>query len=127
MKKEQIKKLANVSIEKWKNRLGFSRWKINVKIVVFNRADGFPQQGDFCVDYSKRKATILIGATLKSSIEEIIVHELIHIMLWLIDQKMVSVIKRMPKNEQKRAEDDFLGRLEKVVDCLTKSFLRIQK
>ena len=124
MKKELIKKLADCSVKKWKSHLGFSGWEIDAKITVFNRADGFPQQGDFRVDYSKKKATILIGASLKLSVEKIIVHELVHLMLWPLDQKIMSTIKRLPKTEQKRIEDDFLGKLEKVVNRITKSFLR---
>ena len=127
MKKELIIKLANESIKKWKNRLGFSGWKIDTKIMVFNRADGFPQQGDFRVDYLKKKATILIGIILKSSVEEIVVHELVHLLLWPLDQKMMSTIKRLPKTEQKKIEDDFLGKLERIVDHITKSFLRTQE
>lgn len=127
MEKELIRKLANKSIKKWKSQLGLFGWKIDAKITVFNRADGFPQQGDFRVDYPKKKATILIGASLKSSVEEIIVHELVHIMLWPLDQRVVLMIQNLPPPEQKKAEDNFLGKLEKVVDHITKSFLRTQE
>src|SRR3989344_7575593 len=127
MEEKLKRKLANKSVTKWKNRLNFSGWKIDVKIAVFSRTDGFPQQGDFRVNYPKKKATILIGANLKSSVEEIVVHELVHIMLWPLDQKMMSAIKRLPKKKQKKSEDNFLGKLEKVVGRITKSFLRIQK
>ena len=124
MEKELVRKLADKTIKKWKKRLGFSGWKIDAKITVFKRPDGFPQQGDFRVNYPKKKATILIGASLKLSVEKIIVHELVHLMLWPLDQKIMSTIKRLPKTEQKRIEDDFLGKLEKVVNRITKSFLR---
>lgn len=127
MKKELIRKLANESIKKWKGRLGFSGWKIDVKITLFKRADGFPQDGDIVMDYQKKKATILIGTILKSPVEEIIVHELVHLMLRPIDQKMVLIIKHLPQSKRKRVEDDFLGKLEKVVGRITKSFLRTQK
>lgn len=127
MEEKLIRKLANESVKKWKNRLGFSGWKIDAKIAVFRRTDGFPQQGDFRIDYPKKQATILISTNLKSSVEEIVVHELIHIMLWPLDQKMTSEIKRLSKNIQKKSEDDFLKKLESVVSRITKSFLRIQK
>ncbi len=124
MRKEDIRKSASESIKKWKNRLGFSEWKIDVKIVTFNRADGYPQQGDFRTSHSKNKATILVGIVLKSSVEEIVVHELVHLMLWPIDQKTIAIIKKLPRAKQKKAEGDFLGKLEKVVAQITKSFLR---
>ncbi|MEK9180602.1 MAG: hypothetical protein AAB897_04290 [Patescibacteria group bacterium] len=124
MKKEKIKKLANTSIKKWKSRLGFSDWKIDAKVTVFKRADGFPQDGDFIVNYGKKRATILIGTILKSSVEEIIVHELVHLMLWPIDQKTMSTIRQLPQSKQKRAKSGFLDELEEVVEQITKSFLR---
>lgn len=127
MEKELIRKLATESIKKWKNQLGFSRWKIDAKIAVFNRVDGFPQDGDIVINYPKKQATILIGKILKSSVEEIVVHEMIHLMLWPLDQNMMLEIKRLPKGEQKRIEDNFLGKLEKVVDHIAKSFLRTGK
>ncbi len=123
MKEELIKNLAEKSIKKWKSRLGFSGWKIDAKITVFNRADGFPQDGDIVVNYSKKQATILIGKILKSSVEEIIVHELVHLMLWPLDQKTMSAIKQLPKTEQKKIEDDFLGKLEDMVARITNSLL----
>lgn len=124
MRDKKIRKLTNESIKKWKNRLGFSGWKVDAKIVVFHRPDGYPQQGDFRTNYPKKKATIRIGTILKSPVEEIIVHELIHLMLWPIDQKTMSIVRQLPKTRQKRATSDFLGKLEKVVAQITKSLLR---
>lgn len=127
MKSDQIKKLADQSVKKWKSRLEFSGWKIDVKITTFKRADNFPQDGDIVVDYPKKKATILIGTIRKAPIEKIVVHELVHLMLWPLDQNAMLIIKAVKRKRQKKAEENFLGKLEKVVDRITKTFLRLRK
>lgn len=124
MNKELILKTARQNISKWKELLGFSGWKIFPEIAIFKRSDGYPQQGDFRLDYARKKITILIGEELTLSVEEIIVHELVHIMLWPLDQKCVSTIHKLPRAKQKRSESDFLGKLEVVVDQITKGYLR---
>lgn len=123
MKKELIRKLANESIKKWKSHLGFSGWKIDARVVIFKRNDNFPQDGDIVIDYLKKKAAILIGTKPKASVEEIVVHELVHLMLWPLDQKMMSAIKRLSQAKQKRIKGDFLGKLENVTAKITKAIL----
>ncbi len=126
MQKDSILKSAQHSIKKWKKHLGFVGWKIDAKITTFNRADGYPQQGDFRMNFSKKRATILLGTNLRWSVEEIVLHELVHIMVWPIDQQAISAIRKLPRQKQAKAEDKFLGELEAVVDQITKSFLRVQ-
>lgn len=127
MRETKIKRLAEQCVKKWKNHLGFSEWRINVEITTFKRADNFQQDGDIVVDYKKKKATVLIGGILKSSVEEIVVHELAHLLLWPLDQDVMLVIKTVKLNNRNKTEENFLDKLEKAVDHLTKSFLRIQK
>lgn len=127
MKEIEIKKLAKKYIKKWGKRLGFSEWKIGAEITIFKRADHFPQDGDIIIDYPKKKATVLIGVNLKAPIEEVVVHELVHLMLWPLDQNAMSVIKVAKWANRKRTEKKFLGKLEKVVDRITRSFLQAQK
>ena len=124
MEEEAIKKLAKKNIEKWKIRLGFSDWEISAKITAFRRTDGFLQDGDIVVNYSKKQAIILVGTTLKALVEEVVIHELVHLMLWPLDQKIISIIKTLPRTEQKRAEEDFLGKLEDVAAQITKAVLQ---
>jgi len=124
MKEEEIKKLAEGSIKKWKGCLGFSGWKISAQVTAFKRTDDFLQDGDIIVDHPQKQATILIGTILKAPVEEVVVHELIHLMLWPLDKKMISIIKKLPLAEQKREEENFLGKLENVTAQITQAVLR---
>ncbi|MDO8639024.1 MAG: hypothetical protein Q7R43_05605 [Candidatus Daviesbacteria bacterium] len=119
-----MKKLAEKNIEKWKIRLGFSDWEISAKITTFRRTDCFLQDGDIIINYPKKQATILIGTILKAPVEEIVIHELVHLMLWPLDQRIISIIKTLPQTEQKRAEEDFLSKLEDVAAQITKVVLQ---
>lgn len=122
-KEKILKEQAEKSLKKWQTRLGFPDWEFEVKVIEFKRPDGFLQDGDIIVNYPKKQATILIGTILKAPVEEIIVHELVHLILWPLDRKTTSIIKLLPKSKQKKGLDDFLGKLEKTAAKITKVFV----
>ena len=127
MKKETRKKQAENVLKKWKNFLGFGSWKFKVKVIKFQREDGFLQDGDIKVNYLKKQASIVIGNQLKASAEEIVVHELVHLMLWKFDRKMALIIKSLHKLGQEKAMDEYLGKLEKIVKMITMVFIKKRK
>lgn len=123
MNKEVITTEARHSLKKWKSRVGFARWRIGVRTKAFHRADGYPQDGDFTANYHAQRATIFLGTEPRHSIEEIVIHELVHIILLPLDQKTISAIRFLPKSKQRREGDSFFGALETVVDQITKGLL----
>lgn len=110
MTKTRIDKL----IEKWQNILHLSDWKIDYKFVDFKRADNYPQKGDIEVNTQTKIAIILLKED-QQDIENTIVHELVHLMLWDLDH----YAERQLLNNQK---DKYLELLESTVTNLTKIF-----
>jgi len=113
--KKEMQKL----IKKWQLMLGLEDWILNVKFVDFNRKD-YEQSGDIKVDQKNKKATILISNNPKYSDEQIIVHELVHLLLWEYDHHRENLI---PKNKKGR----YFNLLEKTAAKFTKILLQNNK
>lgn len=105
-------------IKKWQDKLGLRKWKIDFKLVnEFKRKDSYPQSGDIRVDLRKRQVTILIIKTATRT-EEIIVHELVHLLLWEWDHQL----EKLCKNKQEL--EKHLSILENTTWKLTKILLK---
>lgn len=83
----------------------------------FARQDNYPQTGDIKVNLQKKQATILILKTTTKT-EEVIVHELVHLLLWEWDHQL----ERSCKNKQER--EKHMEILENTVWKLTKILLK---
>ena len=88
----------------------------------------WPKTGDFKLDCDDRKAILLLNAAdpKQENPEEVIVHELMHIKLYPLDQVTESLI--LSSFEEGSAARDFAYRqfftaLEQTVEELTKCFL----
>ena len=103
----------------WQAILNLNDWCIDVKFVNFKRKD-YQQSGDIEVDLKNKKATILISNNPKYDDEQIIVHELVHLLLWKHDHFCENLI---PKNKK----DRYFDLLEETAAKLTKILLQNNK
>jgi predicted metal-dependent hydrolase len=119
-----IKKDVEKYLSKWQNKLQLRDWNITVKIIRTR----WRKSGDIKVDLENRKATLLINHKPKClNLEEIVVHELLHIKLYGLDQMIEDLIdilygKRKTKKRQ-FAWNQFMSLLETTVEDLTKGYL----
>lgn len=100
-------------------------WDVNLQFV---EDDSWPKTGDFKIDCDDRKAILLLNIAnpKQSNLEEVILHELMHIKLYPLDQVTESLITSNFE-EGTRAYDfayqQFFLSLEQTVEELTKCFL----
>lgn len=84
--------------------------------------------GDFKIDCDDRKAILLLNAAnpKQENVEEVIVHELMHIKMYPLDQVTESMIVNCFESgspAQNFAYQQFFTTLEQTVEELTKCFL----
>jgi hypothetical protein len=122
------KKDVDMYLARWQGRLRLRDWNISIKIV----RTPWRKSGDIQADPENKKATLLINQKPKcKDIEEIVVHELLHIKLYGLDQMIEDLInllygKRKTKKRQ-FAWNRFMSQLETTVEDLTKGYLSSKK
>ena len=122
MEREQIQGL----FEKYCRKLRLTpAWDVRLELV---EDPAWPKTGDFRLDCDDRKAILLLNAAnpKQENLEEVIVHELMHIKLYPLDQVTESLI--VSGFEEGSAAQDFAYRqfftaLEQTVEELAKCFL----
>lgn len=128
VKKEKglaIGKLEEI-MGKWQAKLLLNGWNLTLKSVEFHRKDGFRQSGDIKVKPKKSEAVLLLTNKPFKDEEEVIVHELLHLLFWDYDTFAESVIL---KNCQKFRGDHlkYMDKLEETVKNLTDIFIQNKK
>ena len=103
-------------ISYWQAFLNLTNWEIDCRLVDFKRKDKYNQSGDIQVDIKKKKATVLLKKEETGKDSSIILHELIHLVLWDMD---AFVDKSLPP----RKKDEYLGHLEDAVSRIEKIML----
>ena len=100
-------------------------WDVRLELVD---DPAWPKTGDFKIDCDDRKAILLLNAASpkQENLEEVIVHELMHLKLYPLDQVTESLI--LSSFEEGTAARDFAYRqfftaLEQTVEELAKCFL----
>ena len=111
---ERIELLQNY-LKSWQKRLNLQKWNLSIKLVKFNRTD-FNQSGDIKVDLKDKNATILIAKDKTGKDNAVILHELIHLMLWEFDH---FIEEKVPNNKK----DEYFDLLEKTVADLTEAIV----
>jgi len=111
-------------LTRWQDRLRLRDWDITIKVV----RTPWRKSGDIQADLENKTATILVNQKPKcQDLEEIVVHELLHIKLYGLDQMIEELINILygKRNTKKRqfAWNQFMSRLETTVDDLTKGYL----
>ena len=115
--KEELDRLLLV----WQKKLRMEDWKLDIKIVDFERRD-FRQSGDFVADPPKKVASILMTFDPWRGDEEYtLVHELIHALIFDLDKFSEEQIFKNDQNNP--AYDDYLDKLEATVHHLTQIIL----
>ena len=122
MDREQITAL----FEKYIRKLRIApAWDIRLE---FAEDPSWPKTGDFRIDCDDRKAVLLLNADnpKQENLEEVIVHELMHIKMYPLDQVTESLIlSSFPEESPARdfAYRQFFTALEQTVEELAKCFL----
>ncbi|WBW98753.1 hypothetical protein [Oceanirhabdus sp. W0125-5] len=118
---KEVKRL----LDKWQDILRLRDWDIKIKMVDTE----WRKSGDVKIDSDDRKAILLINSNPKSTnLEELVVHELLHIKLWPMDQMIEkSIIREFGEDDNCPKKDfameHFFMTLERTVEELTKGFL----
>jgi hypothetical protein len=106
-REEKIEK----SLRFWQRFLNLGSWQIDFKIKKFERKD-FVQSGDIKVDVKNKKASVLICDAETGCDDYIILHELIHLVLWEYDHFVEDNISDNKKGQ-------YFELLEKTAKDLT--------
>ena len=113
-------------INKWQDILRLRDWDIKLKIVETE----WRKSGDIKIDMDDKKAFMLINNNPKSTnLEELVVHELLHLKLWGMDQMLEGFINQIfgeGEGDIKKefAMNQFFILLESTVEDLTKGLLK---
>ena len=112
-------------LNKWQNILRLRDWDIMIKIVESK----WRKSGDIKVDLEDKKAVLLLNHTPKcENLEELIIHELLHLKLYGMDQMiedLLSIVYGKKEKNPKRefAITQFMILLESTVGDLAKGYL----
>ena len=112
-------------LARWQPILRLADWDIDVRLVT----TPWRKTGDVKVDLDDRKAVLLLNAEPRSeNLEENVVHELIHVKLYALDQMLVDLLDAVfgsDPAEPKRsfAETQFMQHLESTTEDLAKALL----
>jgi len=112
-------------MQKWQDLLRLRDWDIRIQIVE----TPWRKSGDVKIDLEDKKAVLLVNRTPKSeNLEELVVHELLHIKLYGMDQmieELFSAVYGDEEDDPKRefAYTQFMVLLESTVEDLTKGLL----
>ena len=116
----------NALFEKYIRKLRITpAWDIRLEFV---EDPAWPKTGDFKIDCDDRKAVLLLNAVnpKQENLEEVIVHELMHIKMYPLDQVTESLITNCFEEgsaASKFAYQQFFTALEQTVEESTKCFL----
>ena len=115
---KRIDKL-NQNLRYWQVLLNLQSWKLDIKLVEFDRPD-WPQSGDIEVDLNNKKATILLSKAETGKDSAIILHELVHLIFWEYDR---FCAENIPENKKK----EYFDHLEKTIAVLSNIFIQKDK
>jgi len=116
---------ARAVLARWQPTLRLADWDIDLQLI----AGAWRKSGDVKVDLDDRKAILLLNAEPRSeNLEETIVHELVHLRLYALDQMLVELLDAVfgaDGTEPRRAfaETRFMTLLESTTEDLTKALL----
>lgn len=121
---EEVEKHLN----RWQDILRLRDWDIKIRIVETE----WRKSGDIKIDLEDKKAVLLVNnAPTCENLEELVIHELLHVKLYGMDQMIEDLLcavfgkKEDPKREF--AHTQFMVLLESTVEDLTKGYLAAVK
>jgi hypothetical protein len=112
-------------VAKWQNILRLRDWDIRTTIVKTT----WRKSGDIKIDLEDRKAVFLVNSCSKcENLEELVIHELLHLKLYGLDQMIEELLSAVYGDKAKDAKRElaatqFMKLLESTVEDLTKGYL----
>ncbi len=120
-------KKANEYLIKWQDILRLRDW--DIKIYEVNKE--WRKTGDVKIDETNKRAVLMLNNCNphQDNLEALIIHELLHVKLWGMDQMIEELIGNVfGTNEEDLkycfAINKFMGVLETTVEDLAKGFLK---
>jgi hypothetical protein len=116
---------AGAVVSRWQPILRLADWDIDLRLVE----TPWRKTGDVKVDLDDRKAVLLLRVGQPAErLEEIVVHELVHLRLYALDQMLVQLLDATFGSEEKDArrefaETQFMQLLESTTEDLAKALL----
>lgn len=121
-------KQAQNWLDKWQDVLRLRDWDIKLHLVDSE----WRKTGDIKIDRTNKEAILMLNSfnPKVTNIEEVIVHELIHLRLWDMDQMIEQLIySTFGKDEEdpkfEFAYNRFMVTLETTTEEITKSLIRL--
>ena len=117
---------VNPLFEKWIGILRLKNvWDVKLELID---DESFGKTGDFRIDPDDRKAILMLNASnpKQENIEEVIVHELLHLKLYPLDQLTEGLIDghyEQGSPAYNTIYTQFMTMLEQTVEEMTKCFL----
>ena len=115
-------------LRKWQERLRLKDW--DIKLQLINKE--WNKTGDIKIDMTDKKAIVMINNynPKENNLEPVIIHELLHLKLWGMDQmieQLMYLVFGKDENDPKFdfAYTQFMNILESTVEYLSKSFLTL--
>ncbi|MGU8425834.1 hypothetical protein ACV3OY_11755 [Clostridium perfringens] len=115
-------------LRKWQERLRLKDW--DIKLQLINQE--WNKNGDIKIDMTDKKAIVMINNynPKENNLEPVIIHELLHLKLWGMDQmieQLIYLVFGKDENDPKFdfAYTQFMNTLESTVEDLSKSFLTL--
>lgn len=112
-------------LRKWQERLRLKDW--DIKLQLINQE--WNKTGDIKIDMTDKKAIVMINNynPKENNLEPVIIHELLHLKLWGMDQmieQLMYLVFGKDENDPKFdfAYTQFMNTLESTVEDLSKSF-----
>ena len=117
-------------LRKWQERLRLKDW--DIKLQLINQE--WNKTGDIKIDMTDKKAIVMINNynPKENNLEPVIIHELLHLKLWGMDQmieQLIYLVFGKDENDPKFdfAYTQFMNTLESTVEDLSKSFLTLDR
>lgn len=110
---------------KWQDILKLRDWDITIKIV----RDEWRKRGDIKIEQCNKMAVLMVNQiTSASHLEELVIHELIHLKLYGLDQMLEDLLAALYGSDEEDpkkcfAYTQFMEILETTVQDLTKGLL----
>lgn len=121
-------KLIETYLRKWQEILRLKDWDIKYETVKTE----WRKTGDIKIDMTDRKAILLINIhnPKQDNLEALIIHELLHLKVWGMDQMIEQLIYSVFGQDENDPKFDFaytqfMQVLEPTVEDLAKSFLTL--
>ena len=115
-------------LKKWQTILRLCDWDIKYEPVEIP----WRKTGDIKIDMDDRKAILLLNACnpKQTNMEHVIVHELLHLKLWGMDQmieQLIGSVYGQDESDPKRefAYGQFMTLLESTVEDLAKGYITL--